>query len=116
MAKSKLIVVWGCENILGSSIKFFLETRSDWTVVNISSLKALKALILAEGTTSQDIVIILQGNQHAPVNLPLAFLKDHSAIKVITLGLEDNDMEVYSKQKITLEEASDLVKVIEAGV
>lgn len=116
MAKSKLVVVWGCENIFGSSIKLFLEVQKDWTVVNISDNQVLKAMILAAEAISQEVVIILQGDQHAPVNLPLSFLKDHSAIKVITLGLENNDMEVYSKQKILLEEATDLIKVIEDGV
>lgn len=115
MAKSKKIVIWDGEDILSSSIKLFLAAREDWQVVSISSSEDLETLKLVVETTQPDIVIIRQGCQNGPPNLPVQLLQDHPAIKVITLGLEDNLMEIYCKQKILVKHASDLIAVIENG-
>jgi len=108
-----MVVVWGREDLLSSSIEYFLATKEDWKVVSISNKEDLDALILAVETTHPDIVIILQGDHNGLTNLPLQLLQDHPAIKVITISLENNAMEVYSKQKIMVKQVSDLITVIE---
>jgi DNA-binding NarL/FixJ family response regulator len=113
MAWSKMIVIWGSENILSSSIELFLADKADWKVVRISNKEDLDALILAVEATKPDIVIIHQGCHADPTNLPLQWLQDHPAIKVITISLEDNLLDVYSKQKKKVKQASDLISVIE---
>lgn len=80
-----MIVVWGREDLLSSSIEHFLAAKEDWKVVSISNKEDLDALILAVETTQPDIVIIHQGCHNDPTNLPLQFLQDHPAIKVITI-------------------------------
>ena len=113
MPKPKMIVIWDGEDILGSFVTLFLAAREDWAVVNIANKEDLDALILAAGSTPADIVIIYQRCHTDPPNLPLELLHDHPAIKVITLSLENNTMDVYSKQKIMVQQASDLIAVIE---
>jgi len=113
ITKAKMVVVWGREDLLSSSIEYFLATKEDWKVVSISNKEDLDALILAVETTHPDIVIILQGDHNGLTNLPLQLLQDHPAIKVITISLENNAMEVYSKQKIMVKQVSDLITVIE---
>ena len=113
MAKSKIIVVWGSEDILNSSIEVFLAVKEEWKVARISNKEDLDALILAVETTQPDIVIIHQECINGPTNLPLQLLKDHAVIKVITISLENNTMEVFSKQKLMVRQASDLITVIE---
>ena len=83
-------------------------------MVSISNKEDLDALILAVETTQPDIVIIHQ-ECHALINLIYRCnsLQDHPAIKVIMISLENNMMEVYSKQKILVKQASDLITVIE---
>jgi DNA-binding NarL/FixJ family response regulator len=115
MTKPKMIVVWGSGDILNSSIDLFLAGREDWKVVSVSNKDDLDALILAAENTQPDIVIIHQGCYSNPPDLPLQFLQAHPAIKVIKISLENNAMEVYSKQKIIVKQASDLIKVIENG-
>jgi hypothetical protein len=115
VTKSKMIVVWGDENVLGSSVKYFLSTKEDWTVVSVSTKAELDALIREMDPIHLDVVIIHQGCQGDPANLPLQFLRDHPAIQVITISLENNLMDVYSKQKIMIRQASDLITVIEGG-
>lgn len=114
MAKSKMIVIWGRGDILSSSIELFLAAKADWKVVSVSNKEDLDALILAVETTQPDIVIIHRGCLDDRTNLSLQFLQDHPAIKVITISLENNAMDVYSKQKILVKQASDLIAVIES--
>jgi DNA-binding NarL/FixJ family response regulator len=113
MPKSKMIVIWDSEDILSSSIEFLLAGKEDWKVIHISNKADLDALIRAVETTQQDIVIIQQACQNEPANLPLHLLQDHPTIKVITISLKNNLMDVYSKQKIMVKGTSDLINVIE---
>ncbi len=110
---SKKIVVWGCEDILSTSIEFFLAAIEDWKVVSIVSDEDRATLIQAIETTLPDIVILQQGRNNGSSNLPLQLLQDYPAIKVITINLDNNVMEVFSKQKIMVKQASDLITVIE---
>jgi len=115
MMRSKTIVVWGKEDTLKSSIEYFLSARKNWKVVSISNVEDPKALLLAVKTTQPDIVIIYQGCHGCPTYLPLQLLQDYPVIKVITISLENNMIEVYSKQKIMIKQASDLIAAIEGG-
>ena len=113
MTKTRSILIWGNEDILSSSIELFLDANEKWNVVNLSNKDDLEALTMAVDATQPDIVIINHGYQNDLTNLPLQFLMDHPGIKVITLNLENNAMEVYSKQEILVKQASDLIAVIE---
>lgn len=113
MTNAKMILIWGGEDILSSSIEFILSAKDDWKVVSISNQEGCGTLSMALETTQPDIVIIHQGFHHDPTQLALQLLQDHPAIKVIMINLENNVIEVYSKQKILAKEASDLITVIE---
>lgn len=113
MTNSKKVVIWGGEDILSSSIEFFLATKEDWQVISIPITEGLDALTQAAETAHPDIVIINQECYNSSTNLPLQLLKKYPAIKVIMMNLEDNTLEVYSKQNIMLKHVSDLITVIE---
>jgi len=113
MTKPKMIVLWGSEDILSSSIEYLLSAKAGWKVVSISSKEDLDALILAVETTQPDIVIMNMDCHNDRINSTLQLLQDYPAIKVIMVSLEDNLMQVYSKQNIMVKQASDLITVIE---
>jgi len=113
MANSKMIVVWGNEDILSSSIEHILAVKEGWTVVSTSSKANLEALIQAAENTQSDVVIIQQGCTHEPTPFMLQSIPDHPAIKVITISLENNLMNICGRQKILVKEASDLISAIE---
>jgi hypothetical protein len=115
MTKSKMIVVWGDEDILKLSIEYFLSANEDWKVVSISNKAGLDELLLSAEATQQDIVVVYQACSNDPSNMLPQLLQDHPAIQVITISLENNAMEVYSKQKIMVRQASDLITVIKGG-
>lgn len=113
MTKSKIIVVWGNQDLLGSSIEYFLSGREGWKVLCVSEREELLALIRAAGTEQIDVLIVHQGHRDNLADFPLHLLQDHPSMRVISISLENNAMEVYSKQKVMVKQASDLIAVIE---
>lgn len=116
MTSARSILIWGNDNILSSSIELFLDAQGDWDVVNLPGEDDLAILIQAVETTQPDIVIINRKWRSSQIDLPLRFLKDHPGIKVITVNLEDNALEVYSKQEFMVKQTSDLIAVIENSI
>jgi len=114
--KSKTIVLWGREDLLSSSVELFLTDHKGWKVVNISDEENFDALVQAVKKVNPDVVIIHQGNRARHSNVPMVLLQDHPGLKVITLNLKDNLMEVFSKQNILVKSASDLISVVEADL
>ncbi len=113
MTKPKKIVVWGSEDILSAYIEYFLAAKDDWNVVSISNHEAQESLMSAVDSMQPDFVIINQPCNADLTDLPLKLLQDHPAIKVITIGLENNVMDVYSLQQVFVKQAADLIKVID---
>ena len=112
--KSKTIVLWGREDLLSTSVELFLTAQKGWKVVNISIEESLDTLIKAVDEVKPDVVIIHQGNRAGNSNLPTVLLQDHPGLKVIAVSLDDNLMEVYSKQNILVTSALDLISAVEA--
>jgi len=115
MVKSKTIVMWGREDLLSSSVELFLTNQKGWEVISISNEESFNALLEAVDKMHPDVVIIHQGDRSANSSLPMQLIQDHPGLKVITLSLQDNLMEVYSKQKILVKAASDLISVVESA-
>lgn len=113
MATTKTIVIWGSEDVLSSSIEFFIAAKEDWKVIRVSKKESLNTLSLTVKTAQPDIVIISREFHKDLTNLPLQLLKAHPVAKVIMINLENNLMDVYTRQKILAKEASDLITLIE---
>ena len=110
--KTRTIVLWGREDILSSSVELVLTGQKGWNVVSISDEENFEALIVAVEKVHPDVVIIQQGD-HSSNSYPLMkLIQDHPGLRVITVNLNDNRMEVYSKQDILVKSASDLIAVI----
>lgn len=115
MTKSKRILLWSGEYILAQSIPLFLNGRQDWTVISIPETDDPHRWFQAVARLQPDVVILPQSCQQAGLASLLQLLTDCPAIKVISISLENNTMEVYSKQKIMVQQVSDLLAAIEDG-
>jgi len=110
----KKIVLWGQDDLLSSSVELFLTSQQGWDVLKISQEENFEALILEVEKVHPDVVIIQQGD-HASNSYPLMkLIEDHPKLRVITVSLRNNMMEVYSKQNVLIESASDFISVINA--
>jgi hypothetical protein len=113
MTTLKTIVVWDCEDILSPSIEHILGSRKDWNVVTISVHSGYEALRLAIWKLQPDFVIIRQEENKFSSNLPMQLLQDKPTLKVISVGMDSNLIEIFSNQKILIKEASDLISIID---
>jgi DNA-binding NarL/FixJ family response regulator len=113
IAKSKMVVIWGGDDLLSTSIEYFLATKEDWKVVSISNKEDLDALLRVDDPPRLDIVIIHSGYQSVDAKIPESLLQNHPTIKVILLSLENNLLEIFSKQKMLIQQSSDLISAIE---
>lgn len=112
--ESKTILLWSREDLLSSSVELLLTAQKGWKVVNIPNDESLDALTKAVDKFHPDVVIIHQGDCGGDLNPPTALLRNHSGVKVIILSPKDNLIEIYSKQNVIVQSASDLISVVEA--
>ena len=113
MTQPKLIVIWGGEDILSSSIELFLAAKKDWKVVRIVDTEDMLAFKLTIERTQPDIVIIQKGDSIREANLPLQLLLNNTSRKVIMISMENNSLEVFSRHNMLVRQSSDLIAVIE---
>ena len=114
MPNSKKIVFWGSADLLDSSLESILTSQSGWEVVCVSHKAGIRALNIAVEKTNPEIILIRYEKKIITKPfLPMQLINDHPGVKVITLGFENNSMEVYSKQTILIKQVSDLISVLE---
>jgi len=110
---SKKIVFWGRADLLDSSVESILASLVGWEVVCVSNKAGIKALNMAVKKAIPEIIIIRIEKDHTTPIFPMQLINDHPGIKVITLGFDNNSMEVYSKKTILIKQVSDLISVFE---
>lgn len=114
MAKSKTVVLYGREDLLGRGVEFFLASRKDWEVIRITDKHDPDFIIREMNKANPDVIIIYQGDCAIQSRLPAQLIWDHPGLKVITVSLESNLVEVYNKQKVLLREVGDLLSIVES--
>lgn len=115
-AHARKVILWGREDLLSRAVRLFLETRMDWMVVRVSNdgnVEDLFHILLRE---RPDVVILCQDRFDGDAELPLRLINAQLCLKVVTLNLENNLMQVYSKQNVMIQGITDLLSVIEAGI
>jgi len=111
--KTKTILLWGKDDLLSYSVEFFLTTEKTWKVIYIPIEEDYQILLQALERINPNVVIIQSGDSLSNSNLPAILLQDHAGLKVISLSLNNNLMEVYNKQNILVRSGADLISVIE---
>jgi len=112
--ESKTIVLLGQEDLLSTSVELLLGGQKGWNVVNIPNDDNLDTLSKAVDKFNPDVVIIHQGLCTDDLHLPTALLQNRPEVKVITLSLKDNLIEIYNKKNVVVKSASDLISIIDA--
>lgn len=115
-AHTRKTILWGREDLLSRAVLLFLETRMDWDVIKVSSDGGVDNLIQKIERVKPDVVILCQDTVDGDSALPLRVLDEQYCLKVVSLNLENNLMQVYSKQKIIVQGVSDLLSVVESSL
>ena len=102
MTKSKTAILWGPDDLLAQAMEFFLRAGETWEVVRISTDQSTSSLMEQVRRIRPDVVILYQGNFVNDESLPMQLFLDQPNLKVVTVSLENNLMQVYSKHSITV--------------
>ena len=110
---SRKAMIWGPDDLLTQAVEFFLKGEETWQVIRIPADQNTESLFDQVEKIHPDVIILHTGNCADSTNLPLQLLQDYPNLRVITTSLENNQMQVYSKQSIRLRKASDLLSIVE---
>lgn len=116
MVISKKIVLWGHDDLLSFFVDLFLTSQTGWDVVHVSFEKNLESLIQLVNRVNPEVVIIQLGEHSGNSNVPAILSQYHPNLKVITLSLNNNLMEVYSKQNVLVESIADFISIVEGSM
>ncbi len=108
-------ILWGHESLLADSVEFFLKTGAAWDVVKIASDLGVEYLIQQVKSLKPAVVILCQEKDASDTDLLMQLDQAQLCLKVVTVSMESNLIQVYSKHKVILRDVSDLLSVVETG-
>jgi len=109
----KTIVLWGHEDVLGHSVEILLGARKDWTLVRVPEYRDIDQFCNEVDKIKPDVVVIYNRGFSSDIILPIKLIANHEWIKVVIVNLDNNSVEVVSKQKVVIQEDSDLLSIVE---
>jgi hypothetical protein len=112
-AEPKTVIVWGQYDLLAEAVEHLLATRNGWKVLRVSDECDQDTLAREVERVNPEVLIIHEGALSVNGRMLIKFVQDHAKLKIITLSLENNSIEIYNKQTICINAASDLLAVIE---
>jgi hypothetical protein len=114
-SREKTIILWGQDDVLIRAVENLLNTGGGWKVIRISDdLDEITLTQVVEEVTP-DVLIVHEDAFSGDVRLLIKFVQDYSKLKIITIGLENNQMEIYNKRTVCIKQASDLLAAIKNG-
>jgi hypothetical protein len=113
MVKTRKVILWGREDLLGRSVELFLSEHQEWEVLRLPNRQVDEGLLEITLREKPDVAILYLGNCSDNQSLPMRLIQQCPGLKVITVSLENNTMAVYCKQEVMVENVSDLLSVIE---
>ena len=111
--KSTTIWVWGCQDILSSSIELICGAQAGWQVIHPSTAQPLDIWLPAAAATPPDVVILIGDASDHLADLALQFVSGHPATTVLSISSEENMLQIYRAQTVIIERASDLITAIQ---
>lgn len=110
---SKVIVLWGDDDsLLLKAVETLLNTGEGLMVIRFSDRLSDDDLIQNVKEAHPDIFILHEELFIGKSHLLTKFLQDFPKLKIITLNLDNNQVEIYSKQAQTIQKSSDLLSII----
>jgi len=113
---SKTIILWGKDDVLLRSVEMLLETKQDWKVLRISDDWDDGTLVQEVMNAAPDVFILQQETFIKKMHLFVKFAEEFSTLKILTVSLENNLVNIYSRQTTTIKEAKDLFSIIESNL
>lgn len=111
--KKKTILLLGRNDLLSVFVELLLSDHAGWEVVPVSVERDPDETFKALERYEPDVVISQEETGSMDTEILLILFHNNPALKVITLNLDNNLMEIYSKQNVLVQSTADLISAIE---
>lgn len=115
MPKPRTVILWGQNDLLTKAMEMFLtENESEqWNIIKLPANQCIATLVEQVQQLKPDLVILYQAKPAADSDQLGKLIQQQPDLRMITVSLENNVMQVYNKRSITIQQVSDLLSVIE---
>jgi hypothetical protein len=113
IATPRTLILWGREDLLGEAVESILRADKDWRDIKVLGNPDVSALAREVENFKPEIVIINRGPCEESFPPLLQIIENLPEVKIITVNPDNNLVEVYNKQKVRIEDISDLLAVID---
>jgi len=112
---TKTIILWGEDDVLLHSVETVLNTRQDWKIARICDNWDDGTMIQEMKNVAPDAFILHEEMFLKKMHLFVKLAREFSAMKIITVSLENNFVNIYNRQTMAIKEARDLFSIIESN-
>jgi hypothetical protein len=113
--RTRKAILWGQDNLLSESVGFFLESSLTWDVIRVKSDEDVDHLFEETKRINPEVVILCTDRTLKDSRLPLRLIHEQNCLRVVTVSLENNQIQVHSKHNVVIQGVSDLLSIVEAG-
>ena len=114
-ACTRKALIWGQDDLFTRAIHLLLGARTEWEVVDISNDSTVENLIRKTKRITPEVVILCREEINNDPALPLRLLREHQCLRVISMNLESNLVQVYGRDSAVLHSASDFLSVVDGS-
>jgi len=115
-AHTRKAILWGQVDVLAQAVSQFLAASMNWDVIRVPTEEGIENLIREIRRMRPNVVILCQERAVDDVSLPIRLIQEQLCPRVVTVELESNLIQVYSKQNLIVQGASDLLSIVESGI
>lgn len=114
MSKPSTVLLWGQNDLLTKAMEMFLTADEEaYQVIKLPGDRCLTELLEQVREIKPDLVILYQDKPAEDCDSLGRLMQEQPHLRMITVSLENNVMQVYSKRSITVRQVSDLLSVVE---
>jgi hypothetical protein len=110
---NRIVVLLGDGTLLGSAIEILLAPKTNWKVIRLSTDVAPGSLIRKIEQIAPHAVIVFQHERIGGTPFLINLLENCPDLKVITVSLENNSIQIYNNQRVWVKGAADLLSAVE---
>lgn len=108
---NKRVLVCHHSSLVGLGVESLLAPNADLVLVNSDALSEVTLLTAIENN-QPDVVILEECMPYASKTLISHILVEYPNLRVITVNIRNNRLNIYQKSDVILKQASDLVNVV----
>ena len=115
MSKPRTVLIWGQNDLLTKALEMFLTAgeAEECRVIKLPGDQCISGLVEQVQKLKPDLVILYEDKPGEDCGPLVKLIQEQPDLRMITVTLENNVMQIYNKRSITVRQVSDLLSVIE---